>query len=222
MTKLRITTYISDKAGSHLPASLTNAWTSRLVKFRGELRQAQVNATHAATATSLQALRRTRPTAQPRPGRNDRSIRSAIQWQPWDQGVRLNVQKLDNEAPHWIIQEIGTGNTANLRTGGIGLGVGRPRKDAVTRRHVPKQAGRRISRRLVWADQGGNFAQYSAGRHQLALASQVSGVPYRRKTIVIHREIKPQGFIKAGAKEGFRVYRQSVLSAARTTLTRKR
>lgn len=220
--KVRVSAWVSDRKGSHVPASLANAFTLRLNNFRKELGQAQLEAANAAQRTSLATQRRLRPKAAPRAGRDYRSIRSAIEWQPSGTGVQLNIAKLDTEAPHWIIHEIGTGQSANIRSAGTSLPNGRPKKNSATRRTVSSQVGRRISRRLVWADQAGNFAQYSSGKHQLALVGQVSGVPYRRQTLVIKREIKPQHFIQAGAKEGFRVYRRSVLAAAQSTLTKKR
>ena len=220
--KVRVGAWVSEGRGKLASASVANAFTQHMNTFIPKLRQAQVEAAHAANQTSLRKLKRRRPIASPRPGRNDRSIRNTLRWEPSGTGVKLNVNRLNAEAPHWIIQEIGTNETANVRTAGVKLPVGRPRKGSTTSRHVKSQVGRRISRRLVWADQAGNFAQYQPGRHQLELASKVSGVPYRRKTIVIGKEIEPQHFVRDGAKEGFRVYRQSVLAAARQTLTKKR
>lgn len=221
--KLRINTYISGGKGSHTPASIVGAFEARARLLRKGMTDAQNAAARAAQQRSMSTQKRLRPKVGPRAGRDYRSIRSSIEWRPTTgTGVALNVSKLDHEAPHWIIHEIGTGNSANVRTGGTALAKGRPRNTGPNRRTVSSQVGRRISRRLVWADQGGNFAQYTPGKHQLALASQVSGVPFHRRSMVIKREIKPQHFIREGAKEGFRVYRRSVLSAARQSLTKKR
>lgn len=136
--------------------------------------------------------------------------------------VRVDVNKLDAAAPHWIIQEIGTGKRATIRRGGMGAKAAQPGTGSTTVRTVKKQRGRRIGRGgLVFAS-GGNYSPPGVRRdEQIYLASQVQGVPPRTAGIRIRREIKGQHFVKKGGQEGFRQYRRSTLAAARSAFRKR-
>jgi hypothetical protein len=127
------------------------------------------------------------------------------------------------DAPHWIIQEIGTGKRATIQRHDTPNPVGRPRKGASHVRTVKSQRGRRISAGLVFAS-GGNYSAPGARTGEnLHWASRVQGVPMRTRqnprgqnaAIRISKEIQGQHFVKKGGQAGFREYRGSVLAAAR-------
>lgn len=200
----------------------------RVTKFTQEVQVARTSAAKTATTESRRAYKRLRPLAPGRPGRNRKTaMTSHVKWQktagaahksvagargPSD-GVALRVADLDANAPYWIIQEIGTGRSASLKSPG-----GR-----ATKIRVKRQRGRRISPGLVWATgPRGSYVPPITGRvgqHQLFLRKQVKGVPWTRTrsqaAIRIKREIKGQHFVQAGGEQGFREYRESILAAAR-------
>lgn len=215
MTTLKMTLSMKDRGTL---ASLQ----SRVRAFTAQVHSAEQAAATMATRTSRAGFIRTRPIAPPRPGREGKGqMASEIVWAPRSDGtVGLRQQALDAAAPHWIIQEIGTGERAVTRVAGNARPQGRPVSGASYIRTVKPQRGRRISAGLVFATPGGHFAPPgSASGQQLYLRRQVQGVPATRTRsqagIRIQREIKGQHFVKRGGEAGFREYRESVLAAAR-------
>lgn len=202
----------------------------RLRAFEAKVESARQAGAAAANRASRNSLVRTRPIAPPRPGRNHESIERVLNWRPitvnGKQGsaVGVNQSELNSRAPHWIIQEIGTGQRAVARVAGRRRATGRPTKGDSAIRTVKSQKGRRISSGLVFADgPGGQFSPPgSASGQQLYLRKQIQGVPFATRRdrsqagIIIRREIEGQHFVRDGAREGFRVYRRSVLAAARS------
>jgi hypothetical protein len=214
MTTLKMTLSMKDRGKLDMKA--------RIRSFSAQVSGAERAAATMATRTSRSSFKRTRPIAPPRPGRHGQGkMINSVVWAPRADGtVGLRQQELNKAAPHWIIQEIGTGERAVTRVANSPRPQGRPAKGASYVRTVPSQRGRRISSGLVFASRNGVFTPPGAARgQQLYLRRQVQGVPATRTksqaSIVINREIKGQHFVKKGGESGFREYRESVLAAAR-------
>lgn len=195
-----------------------------------------------AQAESLSRIQRTRPEAPARAGRNEPSISTVLKWRPVrvgdsSIGVGINLTELNTSVKHWIIQEIGTGERAVVRVAGRANPVGRPTADATYVRTVKAQTGRRIRSTLVWATgPGGDFTLPGAGENQqlflrkmVKFPKGVDGAAYSSRMpgrsqpgIIIRKEIEPRHFVQKGGIEGFRVYRTSVLAAARSQFRRPR
>jgi hypothetical protein len=199
------------------PGLLSTGIVARAEKLEQAVRAAAAEASAIATVTSRRNFKRIRAIGPVRPGRSGTGGRMVtyIDWKPTADGdVALDTKKLDREAPHWIIQEIGTGQRAVTRTAGETLPQGRPKAGANYIRTVKSQKGRVIKSGIVFASGGRYSPAGSATGEQMALASKV-GAPWRAPRITIEEEIKGQHFIRDGAKEGFRAYRTSVFAAAR-------
>lgn len=196
----------------------------RVKKFQRQMRQIGKDAAAEATRVSRANVRYLRPfEGAQRRGRTSTGGRLAsfIHWSPVAGGVGLDVDLLDQHAPHWVIQEIGTGQRALMRSAGDKKEPGRPKSSDARLVTVKSQRGRRISGALVFADgPGGRYSPPgSAVGQQLYLRSQVTGAPSRRGSsgIIIKREIRGQHFIKKGSEAGFRQYREAVHAAARNS-----
>lgn len=211
--------------------ALGSEFQSRLRLFLREVKRSQTDAATVATAVSKRSVHRLRPTVL----RHSRShgLRGALQWHAdGASGVALDMAELSTKFPPWLIQEIGTGERAiqyEASPQGATTPVGRPAKNATHVKTVRSQVGRPI-RYLVWATAGGAKYQHpgQATGQQLYFRSQVPDAPPRfdkaanrhQANIIIGREISGQHFIQQGGRAGFRTYRSSVLSAARTQLKR--
>lgn len=211
----RLTVTVTDRQGDTFGAAMARRLNALLAADQAARRAAAKTAT-AVSRDTWNSRPNKRPVVQQRAGRESTGgqMASYVNWVPAQGGVRLDMQELDAKAPHWIIQEIGTGSRATIKQGGQANPVGRPGKGATHVRTVRSQRGR-IIRGLVWAESG-HYVPPGAGVGQnLYLASQVTGVPARRPNIRISREIQGQHFIKKGGEAGFRQYQSSVLAAAR-------
>lgn len=179
-----------------------------------------------ATQTTRKTFHYKRPrNVPPRKGRmQEQSMVSSLRWlvQP-NGGARFDYQAIDRTNKYWIIQEIGTGNSATLKQGaGTGQGnpQGRPAKDAAYVKTVRAQRGRRIPGSLVWATgPSGSYVPAAHGANQqLYLRHNIPDAPQGPHTaaraMYITREIHGQEFVKKGGTEGFRVYQQSLYAAA--------
>lgn len=192
--------------------------SARVREFVGEEKRIAQAAARVATDASRRNFKYVRPPvpSNARASRESTGGRFAshIDWRV-DRGgqVSLDIQKLQQQAPHWIILEIGTGERARMQF------AGDPQRGVnsnVAVRTVRAQRGRVIHAGLVFADAGGNYSPPGAARNQQLFARQrVIGAPRQRLGIRIKREIQGQHFIQKGAQEGFRQYRESVLAAAR-------
>lgn len=171
---------------------------------------AQRSAAAVATDVARNSFKRKRDIAPPRPGRSGQGqMTKGIKYDRIanQSAVALRIADLDKSAPHWIIQEIGTAQKANLFRGDEGgTKLGRVAT-------IPAQRGRVISSGLAWASQGRYVPPNAAGGTQ-NLFPRI-GASRAKGSMTIKREIQGQHFIKKGSEAGFREYRQSVLAAAR-------
>lgn len=154
-----------------------------------------------------------------RPGRSSTGgkMRTHLKWAVRNGMVEFDVDHADRMVRHWIIQELGTNSRATIRRANDLNPIGRPRKGSTYVRTVKSQKGRPINVGLVFAS-GGRYSPPGTRRdEQLQWASQVTGVPSRRRRakMVIKKEIQGQHFVQKGGTTAFRVYEQSVLAAAR-------
>lgn len=191
---------------------------ARLRKLEQENLHAMTTAAQTATRETRNGFTYRRDIAPPRPGRSATGgqMRSHLKWVVREGGVDFDVQHADAAVPHWIIQEVGTGETAVLRNPEEANPVGRPKKGASYVRRIPSQVGRRLPGGLVFASGGIYSPTGSASQEQIHLASTVTGVPRGAPAIKIRREIEPQHMVREGGTAGFRQYRSNLLSAART------
>lgn len=142
---------------------------------------------------------RNRPHAAPRTGRptTGGTFDQLIRWRPDGRGnISFDFQSLKRAAPYFLIQEIGTGQTANILNP----------QGTVT---VHSQIGRTISANLYWAGGSGGSAvgpRSGASGDQLYAAAELNAstlarVPHRRKRI--RREIKGKHYIQSGGRAGY-------------------
>ncbi len=218
--KVRMTNRLGDPFGADLQR--------RIDAFLTAEKDARVKAAQLATAESRRVwnarINKRHVAARPMMmlGRTSTGgkLASHVKWEATsDGGVEVDIQSLDRRAPHWIIQEIGTGGRATIRQGGAINPKGRPKKGATYIRTVKSQSGRPISRSLVWATKGGVYSKPpGTGREQLQLRQLVKNAPTlpgKARGMRIRREIQGQHFVQSGGTKGFRQYESSVLSAAR-------
>lgn len=158
--------------------------------------------------------------AAPRAGRSSTGgkLMTLVDWKPVGGKVKLDTQTLDRRAPHWIIQEIGTGEKAVMRRGGTTNAQGRPLRGASYVRTVKSQKGRKISASLAFGTgPSGQFTPAGGGRGQQLYRRRdlTGGTTFRARRMTIQKEIVGQHFVRDGAQEGFREYRTTMLAAAR-------
>ena len=205
---------------------------NRIQKFLDGEEKARKEAAVNATRLSRRIIRSSykRPTAPARVGRSSTGGKLAerLQWKASkDQAlVELNYSELDRRAPHWIIQEIGTGQRATVKRAGKRNPQGRPQRDSGYVRTVRRQRGRLISSGLAFGTgpSGAYQPPGSAAGQQLYPIQNLSGRPplqQRRRPIVISREIEGKHFVRDGGVQGFREYRSSVRAAARSAFERR-
>lgn len=173
-----------------------------LSQFRTAAVTRETEAAKIATDTSrsvFQSHLSGRPLAPPRVGRltTGGAFASFVNWSPDHRknNIVFDTAALQHRAPYFLIQEIGTGRTAQILNppGTIS---------------VRSQRGRPIAINLYWAG-GPGAAWTSPGRggalEQLYLASDLnmkSGVRTRRMRI--RREIKGKHYLRDGGAQGFR------------------
>jgi len=189
----------------------------RIKQFVDAEQRARTMAARAATTSTRANVTYRRDIIPPRPGRSSTGgrMKQALQWEPKNGMVEFDMAKADREAPHWIIQNVGTGRSATLKKANVSNPTGRPKKGATYKRRIPSQVGRPIAPGLVFAT-GGRYSQPGSRRNeQLHLISSVSGAPTVPVRMRIQKEIPPQRFVQRGGEHGFREYKQGVLAAAR-------
>lgn len=197
---------------------LSTKFDQRVQAFVQAEKVAREQAAAEATIASRRSFIYKRVVTPARAGRSGTGGRmmSYVVWKPAVGGrVALDEETLRRSAPHWIIQEIGTGERAIAHRAGVANPQGRPRKGADYVRTVKSQKGRWIKSGIVFSSNGRYSPAGSATGEQTALASQVTGAPWRAPRIRIEKEIEGQHFVRDGGREGFRHYRLSVLAAAR-------
>jgi hypothetical protein len=177
-----------------------------------------------------------RPTVPERTGRptTKGGFSKLIRWQK-DQGfVQFQQATLEEAAPYWLIQEIGTGEEAVIRSGSPGersslLGAPDMSGLAVS---VKSQKGREISPSLTWAEVTGSGAQqqfeYDVNlpdkrNQQLMSYRDVMNAPLKQdlEPMRIGQEIEGKHFIQRGGSIANQEYRASLLSLARETLRKQ-
>lgn len=188
---------------------------------------AQQMAARVATARTRATFNYRREPIAPRAGRSSTGgqMRQHLRWVVRNGRVEFDMAEADARAPHWIIQEIGTGKRATIKQGGQANPVGRPAKGSTHTVSVRSQIGRRLSGGLVFATPGGAYTAPGAGQGQaIYWASRVKGVPQwsgrrgardQAAAIRIRNEIPAKHMVRDGGRTGFRQYRSSVLAAAR-------
>ena len=169
----KLTMQVIDRQGM-----FTTGIDKRMKKLIDAERVARNSAAAVATQVTRTGFHYVRPVVAPRPGRaSTGSHFSKLTWRSTPDGVVFDTGQADAESKHWIIQEIGTGQRAVMRVGGLSNPRGRPAKGATHIRTVRSQKGRRLPGGLVFASNGQYSPVGSAEREQIFRASQVTGVP---------------------------------------------
>lgn len=193
--------------------------------FRREVPRLTDQAAQRATTISrntFQSKLSGRPPAKSRPGRPTTSggFPNLLQWRPVKarEGtyVAFNLTQLEGRAPYWLIQEIGTDSSATIL-------------DTGERRAVKSQAGRVISRNLVWADAAATYNVPLSQRartspEQLMSVRDVKNAPLAMdlEPQRIRKEIEGKHYIRDGGMHANREYRLSLESLARRTFSKPR
>lgn len=178
-----------------------------------------------------------RPIAPARKGRPTTSgqFPSYINWSATRGGggkvgttVQFDLHKLDANAPYWLIQEIGTGETANITSG---VAARQVRYGG----SVTSQAGRPISKFLMFAPgpgqaptrsrgltKGKRGSSGSTGFDQLYRAGDLDKqavANFRSGPHRIKREIRGKHYIQIGGNEGFRYFKSNVIAGTKRILS---
>lgn len=144
--------------------------------------------------------------------------------------VNFDLAKLDSAAPYWLIQEIGTGESASILNEGAAQGV-------AFGGTVKSQVNRPISKHLLFAPGPGSAPTRSGGlTKKRGSGSRPSGLDnlFRAGDLDpkavsgffssqhrIKREIKGKHYIQIGGKAGFRYFKSNVMAETkRLTKTR--
>lgn len=212
----------------------------RLDALEAANKQALSRAAADAERISKDRAKALRPPAPSRKGRSNKpgALADNINWRVVDGNVVLDRKRLDQRVKWWVVQEIGTNKKAAVKVGGQKRTAGRPSKAATNAPggkfvSVRSQKGRRIPGHLAFGTgPGGNWVAPSANNknQQLFLMAKLKGAPLGPlragatavQDLRIREEIKPKGFIRVGAREGFRGYRNDVVAAARATLAKRK
>lgn len=213
-----------------VPGLLGRAMNDRLDLFLRSEHIARDQAAATATAATQKGFTYKRPfDASKRPGRTFTTggrFPTFLEWRATADRVAFDAQQANSRVPYWIIQEIGTGESARIREAGETVRRGRPSREEASVRspRIPSQRGRLIPGSLAFGTaEGGNFTPAGAARgEQLYLRSRLKNAPVQRRPLVITREIEGQHFVQKGGEAGFRQYRTSVLAAARQAFAGQR
>lgn len=151
-----------------------------------------------------------RPLAPPRQGRptTDGTFRTLLVWDPdhANNSIVFDTQRIRSRAPYYLIQEIGTGQSARILNPPGTL-------------TVPSQRGRLISANLLWAT-GPGASPAAPGRNgagaleQLYLVTDLNNATRRSRRMRIRREIKGKHYLRDGGIEGFRVLSEGLKADA--------
>ena len=192
----------------------------RLVKAnKSALNKAAFAATKASIA-QFNATKSNRPKVASRNKRQTTGGRfpTLLNWkrQSWknEEYARFQRKPLDTQAGYWLIQEIGTGNTARIL-------------DTNEVVKIPSQRGRKIKKAFQFADVGGGYQAPGAGRYgsdQIRNIRDIKDAPFRPDLtgIRIEREIEPKGFVQTGGRIGMQKYRQEIGSDFRTIFKKRK
>jgi hypothetical protein len=208
--------------------------TTRLRTFQAAELAARQAAAQTATRVTRQLATRTRPRSLGRPGRPVIDLAQQLRWLAGtgiDSNVRFDFSTANKGARFWIIQEIGTNASAEMRIGAEQGSTPYARQHAPVKRQqisgyvrtVKAQKGRYIGRKfgrtsgLAFGTVGGKYMEPSRRRtDQIFETKDLEGAPYYHNLrITIQREIKGKQMVKQGAEKGFLQYQNAVLAAAR-------
>lgn len=180
-------------------------------QFRTAATKREMQAAKAATdlsRTTFQSRLSGRPLAPPRAGRMTTSgtFASNLVWDPdhATNSIVFDQQLIRSRAWYFLIQEIGTGQSARILNPPGTL-------------TVPSQRGRLIANSmLVWAP-GPGAASSPPGRgglEQLYLVTDLNNATRRNRRMRIRREIKGKHYLRDGGIEGFRVLSEGLKADA--------
>lgn len=205
---------------------LGRSMTAMANRIASAERQAARQAATTATTVTRASVRHIRPdNAMSRRGRKHgpNQLARSLEWKPTATGVEFDQVTADKDARYWIVQEIGTSQSAVLRRGGQALPKGRPAKGASYVKTVKSQKGREIKPTLAFGTgpRGVYTAFGAATGQQLYLRSKLKRSPLLprgpKEGVYIREEIDGEHFVRTGGEAGFLEYRSSVLAAARRT-----
>jgi hypothetical protein len=221
-----------------VPGLLGRGITDRVDLLVRNEKMARRQAAAEATKATQASWHYKRPAdAAPRRGRSFSTggqFPTFLEWRDNGSTVAFDAQLANRRVPYWIIQEIGTGESARIRRGGESVQRGRPTREeaAVRSPRIPSQIGRVIPSSLAFGTrEGGTYTPPGAATgQQLYLRKRLSGgnlsfinePSSQRHLLVISREIEGQHFVQKGGTQGFRQYRTSVLAAARQAFAGQR
>lgn len=234
MTALQLKVNVKQRVPGLLGRGITDRLDLLVRNEKAARRQAAQDATRATQA----AWRYKRPhDAARRRGRSFSTggrFPSFLEWKDTGSSVAFDAQLANRRVPYWIIQEIGTGESARIRRGGETVPRGRPTREEASVRSpsIPSQRGRVIPPSLAFGTrEGGTYTPPGAATgQQLYLRKRLSGgnlsflnePSSQGHQLVISREIEGQHFVQRGGTQGFRQYRTSVLAAARQAFAGQR
>lgn len=232
--KFRMDTKVTDRGS--LGGVAGQGLSQRVDRFLQDVERVRTESAKTATDVSRATVRNRKNRRATAPSRNNRysGLADAVRWRPIGKNsaaVGLALKDLEAKFKPWLVHEIGTGQRAIQRVSAQPNPVGRPKKGATYVKSVKSQVGRRIKTSLVWA-QGGQYASPSNATRsqQLHLRSKVEGAPIRFDPVTkraapgfkIGKEIDALNYIQKGGDQGFREYRESVLTAARQQMKKKK
>lgn len=186
-----------------------------VAKFRQANRRIQAQAAAFATGVSQATFRRKlsgRPSVPSRPGRPSTggSFPRLIRWEPESfdgiDFVQFQIAILENEAPYWLVQEIGTGESGRILDDSLsGVSYRGSQRGAAKIQSqikggqspeggsgivsVQSQTGRAISRYLTWAQATGNSAQGKTYTFDVNV-SEGSGPQYGTQQLMYYKDVR--------------------------------
>jgi hypothetical protein len=180
-------------------------------QFRTAATNRENQAAKAATdlsRTTFQSRLSGRPLAPPRAGRPTTSgtFASNLVWNPdhANNTIMFDTQQIRSRAPYFLIQEVGTGQSARILNPPGTL-------------TVPSQRGRLIAGNLQWAP-GPGAAPAPPGRggglEQLYLLTDLNNATRRTRRMRIRREIRGKHYLRDGGIEGFRLLSEGLKADA--------
>lgn len=241
-----------------MSVTLENRGTLRNVrrdvaKFRQANKRVQAQSAAFATGVSRDTFKRKlsgRPSIPGRQGRPttggqfDRLIRWEAESSDGFDFVQFQIAILENEAPYWLIQEIGTGESGRILDDSLsgllarGGGPGQLPQGGSGIVSVKAQSGRLISRYLTWSSATGSGSQQNYtfdvnvssgsgqnqyGTQQLMSYRDVRNAPLKMDLdpMRIKKEIEGKHYIRDGGRAGLGFYRESLISLARNSFAKK-
>lgn len=209
----------------HDRGTLDKGLRNDIKRFEKEARSAAKHAATAATKgsrsqyeTSSDLGRSRRATMKPRPTRptTEGTFASHIKWQPTNNPymVSIGAAELQKAAPYWLIQEIGTGKSAQMGKAGLHKargGQGRHGARQPGNITIKSQKGRRIDVGLVWTGGDGKKTDNLAHRSDHIPGPGEKSPPRGEPRIT--KEIKGKHYIRTGGLRGRTAYKEGLKAA---------